>query len=408
MFTEHSISLRRVIQVAFAACVVTAIAPSSSDAQLGPGPVWSKLNRRCVDVPSANTADGTRIIMWDCNGGTGQQLTYTAAGELRVLNKCLTTNGTQGNFIELWSCTGYAGQKWTYQPGTGTFKGMNGLCMVISGANAAVGANLIAYACAGGQQDNQTWSLPSGRFSQYNAFMTDDGRCIWGTTSSVGVGTCTMDYSVWTAFYDPENFFLLRHVDANGVTNCIITGSKATPARLGACDRNNPAERFYFNTSGQMQIVGTNLCLDVSGGQRLVSNQVVSWDCDLNANLAARTWNQKFALALLVPTWQVQAAGVSVPSSLGGTESLVGKAQASQGRAVSTIVAAGGGNIVAGGGGNIVAGGGGNIVAGGGGNLAPRNPVAGGGASIVAAGGGNIIAAGGGNIIAAAGVAMKP
>jgi hypothetical protein len=33
------------------------------------------LSGRCLDDPNASTADGTQLVLWDCNGGTNQQWT---------------------------------------------------------------------------------------------------------------------------------------------------------------------------------------------------------------------------------------------------------------------------------------------------------------------------------------------
>src|SRR6201999_3998951 len=46
-------------------------------------------SNRCLDVPNASQNDGTLLQIWDCNGGTNQQWTQTAANELRVYgSKC--------------------------------------------------------------------------------------------------------------------------------------------------------------------------------------------------------------------------------------------------------------------------------------------------------------------------------
>lgn len=56
----------------------------------GAGSVKGVASGRCLDVPNSSTTDGTQLQLWDCSGGTNQQWTYTAAGELRVYgDKCL-------------------------------------------------------------------------------------------------------------------------------------------------------------------------------------------------------------------------------------------------------------------------------------------------------------------------------
>ena len=52
---------------------------------------------RCLDVPGQSTTQGTRTQLWDCNGGTNQTWTATAAGELTVYSgdtlRCLDAEG---------------------------------------------------------------------------------------------------------------------------------------------------------------------------------------------------------------------------------------------------------------------------------------------------------------------------
>lgn len=44
------------------------------------GQIRSTASGRCVDVPSAGTADGTAVQLWDCNGQSNQQWAQTSAG----------------------------------------------------------------------------------------------------------------------------------------------------------------------------------------------------------------------------------------------------------------------------------------------------------------------------------------
>jgi lysophospholipase L1-like esterase len=75
---------------------------------------------RCLDVTGANTAAGTPTIIWDCHGGTNQQWTRTAAGELRVFGtSCLDVEGggtADGTRVIIWPCHGGANQQWSFRP----------------------------------------------------------------------------------------------------------------------------------------------------------------------------------------------------------------------------------------------------------------------------------------------------
>ncbi|MER7728103.1 ricin-type beta-trefoil lectin domain protein [Streptomyces sp. NPDC096323] len=116
---------------------------------------------RCLDVPDRATANGSLLDIWDCNGGTNQQWSYTSStGELRVYgNKCLdvpkhaTTPGTR---VDIWDCNGGPNQQWTLNP-DGTIVGReSGLCLDVAENGTANGTAVDIWTCNGGS--NQKWT----------------------------------------------------------------------------------------------------------------------------------------------------------------------------------------------------------------------------------------------------------
>jgi hypothetical protein len=71
---------------------------------------------RCVDINGGSTANGARVQLWDCNGGTNQRWTHTANRQLQVYgNKCLDVSGqgtTNGTAAIIWDCHGGTNQQW--------------------------------------------------------------------------------------------------------------------------------------------------------------------------------------------------------------------------------------------------------------------------------------------------------
>ncbi|HET9168288.1 MAG TPA: ricin-type beta-trefoil lectin domain protein, partial [Actinospica sp.] len=115
---------------------------------------------RCVDVPGSSQTSGTQVELWDCNGGSNQQWTYTAADELRVYGSdCLDASGqgtSAGTKVDIWPCTGAANQQWTFNS-NGTVTGtQSGLCLDATGAGTANGTLLELWTCNGG--GNQKWT----------------------------------------------------------------------------------------------------------------------------------------------------------------------------------------------------------------------------------------------------------
>jgi alpha-galactosidase len=123
-------------------------------------------SNRCIDVYGGNTTPGTKIEIWDCHGGSNQEWTPTAAGELRVYGgtQCLDAYNNQtapGTAVELWGCNGGANQQFRLNP-DGTITGtQSGLCLDVTGGNVPAGnvngTAIELWTCNGGA--NQQWAL---------------------------------------------------------------------------------------------------------------------------------------------------------------------------------------------------------------------------------------------------------
>ncbi|SDY46750.1 endo-1,4-beta-xylanase [Micromonospora pattaloongensis] len=112
---------------------------------------------RCVDVPNASHANGTRVTLYDCNKQSNQAWTYTSDKQLRVYgDMCLDAAGSgNGAAIQIYSCHGQTNQQWNVNS-NGTISGVqSGRCLdVWSTAN---GAQIQLYDCHG--QTNQQFNL---------------------------------------------------------------------------------------------------------------------------------------------------------------------------------------------------------------------------------------------------------
>ncbi|GLH99632.1 hypothetical protein Pa4123_49080 [Phytohabitans aurantiacus] len=126
-----------------------------------PGPTGNRLRNegsgRCLDVSSANSANGTGTQIWDCHTNANQQFTQNGAA-LQVLGKCLDVppNATGGTRVQIWDCHGGANQQWTLN-GNGTISSaQTGLCLDVNGAATTNGSAVIVWSCHGGT--NQRWA----------------------------------------------------------------------------------------------------------------------------------------------------------------------------------------------------------------------------------------------------------
>ncbi|MEU8712007.1 ricin-type beta-trefoil lectin domain protein [Streptomyces sp. NPDC048663] len=120
------------------------------------------LGGKCVDVAAANSANGTAVQMYDCNGTTAQQWTVGSDNTLRSLGKCMdlasagTANGTK---VQLYDCNGTGAQVWQRGTGDTLVNPVSGKCLDVTDKSTANGARLQIWTCAGGT--NQQFNLPA-------------------------------------------------------------------------------------------------------------------------------------------------------------------------------------------------------------------------------------------------------
>ncbi|WP_425826918.1 endo-1,4-beta-xylanase [Streptomyces fractus] len=115
---------------------------------------------RCLDVPNSSTSDGTQVQLWDCSGGTNQQWTTTASGELKVYgSKCLDAAGSaNGAKVQIYGCSGADNQKWRLNSDGSIVGVQSGRCLDAVGAGTGNGTLIQLYSCSNG--NNQRWTRP--------------------------------------------------------------------------------------------------------------------------------------------------------------------------------------------------------------------------------------------------------
>ncbi|MDT4988813.1 MAG: hypothetical protein QOI74_2907, partial [Micromonosporaceae bacterium] len=116
----------------------------------------------CVDISGSNTANGTHVQVWACNGGGAQQWTFNdVSGAFTGLGKCMTISGggtVAGTPVVLSDCVaGAAGQVWQPRVDGRLFNPGSGLCLDIPFGNTTSGTQLQIQGCGGTAQvfDNQ-------------------------------------------------------------------------------------------------------------------------------------------------------------------------------------------------------------------------------------------------------------
>jgi GH18 family chitinase len=117
---------------------------------------------KCVDVAAANSANGTAIQLYTCNGTNAQQWTVATDSTLRALGKCADVAGgstANGAMVQLWDCNGTGAQVWQAQT-NGTLRNpQSNKCLDATGNSSADGTRLQIWDCYASA--NQVWQLPT-------------------------------------------------------------------------------------------------------------------------------------------------------------------------------------------------------------------------------------------------------
>ncbi|WP_369393670.1 lectin [Streptomyces sp. CG1] len=192
---------------------------TAAPAQAATGTITG-LAGKCLDVAGADSADGTPVQLYDCNGTNAQQWTVGSDGTIRALGKCLDVTGdstADGARAQLWSCTGGANQKWTVTAAHDIVNPQADKCLDVTDNNSANTTRIQIWSCTGGA--NQKWNAPSADS---------------GTTPSAPMAVAPYLYNGWGSPPDPTTitqatgvkWFTLAFVLSNGYCNPQWDGSR--------------------------------------------------------------------------------------------------------------------------------------------------------------------------------------
>ncbi|GAB3804839.1 hypothetical protein GCM10027605_29640 [Micromonospora zhanjiangensis] len=134
--------------------------PTTPPPSGGAGRIVGVQSGRCIDVPNASQNNGTRVQLYDCNGQSNQQWTYTSSKQLQVYGtKCLDAAGSGNSAaIQIYDCNGQTNQQWNINS-NGTISGVqSGRCLDVWGTGN--GQQVQIYDCHG--QTNQQWQFSGG------------------------------------------------------------------------------------------------------------------------------------------------------------------------------------------------------------------------------------------------------
>jgi hypothetical protein len=117
---------------------------------------------RCLDATDHST-NGTRPVLWTCNGQWWQKWSKNADNTIRINGKCLEAfgGGTQyGTPVALWDCNGGTNQKWLIVDDGRLVNSRSGTCLTPVGNASGNGTQLELQRCSK-TEFAQRWIWPT-------------------------------------------------------------------------------------------------------------------------------------------------------------------------------------------------------------------------------------------------------
>ncbi|MBM7091505.1 RICIN domain-containing protein [Streptomyces sp. S12] len=117
---------------------------------------------RCIAASggrSGTVSDGTRLVIWDCEGGSWQKIDFRSDGTARMFGLCMDlawAGQSNGTAIQLAQCNGGWAQKFEINSAHDLVNTEIGKCVDVVDNKKTNGAALQLWNCSG--SDNQKWS----------------------------------------------------------------------------------------------------------------------------------------------------------------------------------------------------------------------------------------------------------
>jgi hypothetical protein len=246
---------------------------------------------QCLDVSGADGGINSAVVdLWGCQSSAiDQHWTHNSDDSLSTLGRCLDITGggtTAGTKVELWDCNGGTNQKWVQQTNGSLLNPQSGLCLDDPGASSTDGIQLQIYICNG--TSAQTFSVDGGGMVDGPGAQCLDvyGDDTGSNGSVVDLYTC-QSYAIDQHWYHNTNGSLEALGRCLDITNGGVTAG--TKVELWDCN-GGTNQKWVQQTNGSLLNPQSGLCLDDPGASSTDGIQLQIYTCN-------GTSAQQFALS---------------------------------------------------------------------------------------------------------------
>jgi hypothetical protein len=243
------------------------------------GLLRSAVGRKCLDLASGSTNNGSMVHLFDCHGdGSTQAWSVPGDGTIRIAGKCLDVAGYQtanGTKVQLWSCTGEAPQQWLMQP-NGNLKNPNsGRCLDVPNGNPNSWVQLQIYDCNDGAA--QKWTFEYTGIGPIKSGVPnkclDDQHGGTNNDNPIIIFDCNGSPAQTFTVLDDGTIHAYGHcIDAGGTNN-------SDKVRLRNCN-GTPNQQWTIGPNNSLVNAMSGRCLDNPEGGNINYTQVQIFDCN--------------------------------------------------------------------------------------------------------------------------------
>ncbi|KAF4608057.1 hypothetical protein EYR40_000400 [Pleurotus pulmonarius] len=256
-------------------------------------------NRKCVTVRGGVKAEGTPVIIFDCNGSASQNWIINDADtkvQWAGTNWCLTGGRSPGNNVRarITKCTdGAVGQDWYYTADLRVNLAGRGQCLDLINGNLDNSNGVQTSGTSTSSSVAPTTSLPPNEAGVQIHPNFRSNKCLDVRGNILANGTPVQIYDCNGT--GAQKWAIVRgqtHVRVAGTNFCLDAGSRpgnGVGMKIWTCYDNLPAQEWYYTGDNRIALFNKGLCLDLTDGNLSNSRQTQTWKCtDYNTN---QIWN---------------------------------------------------------------------------------------------------------------------
>ncbi|MFD6534386.1 ricin-type beta-trefoil lectin domain protein [Streptomyces sp. NPDC060184] len=239
---------------------------------------------KCADLAGSGStgAAGTQVQLNTCGAGTSQQWKVAADGTVSVLGRCMALKGgatADGTRVVLADCDASStAQQWNWTTGRGLIAKKSGTCLDATGPSSANGTPLQIWACA--VSDNQRWQLPAGVPTGHVTGL--GGKCadLAGSGSTNAAGTAVQLNGCGSGL--SQDWSVAADGSVQVLGGCLGVANNATAsgtaAVLQVCN-GGAGQKWTAGTDGSLVNALSGRCLDATGASSANGTKLQIWTC---------------------------------------------------------------------------------------------------------------------------------